>query len=225
MQNGGGRVNLSDTVVGKLEEMIGSMKPGDRLPTEKELSEQFAVGRSTIREAMKVLKKKKMVVRRNEGTFVGDAVKGCLIDPLKLIINMQPGNDMNSLIELREILELNTVRMAAQRATEDDIIKLERANWMTREPGLTKKEKQERDIAFHNTIAEIAGNPVIAELLASVRTVIAQNVETQKAEILDFEWGRDFHSEIVGAIKEQDPDKAYQAMNDYFEAVYHFIGV
>lgn len=225
MTNGAGRVNLSDAVVEKLEEMIASMKPGERLPTEKDLSEQFAVGRSTIREAMKVLAARKMVVRRNEGTFVGDAVKGCLIDPLKLIINMQPGNDMNALIELREILELNTVRMAAQRATPDDVVKLERANWMTREPGLSKKEKQDRDIAFHNTIAEIAGNPVIEELLASVRAVIAQNVETQKAEILDFEWSRDFHGEIVEAIKDQDPDRAYQVMDDYFESVYQFIGM
>lgn len=100
MQTNGSRVNLSDTVVEKLEAMISTMKPGERLPTEKELSERFSVGRSTIRESMKVLSARRMVVRRNEGTFVGDAVKGCLVDPLKLIINMQPDSDINALIEL-----------------------------------------------------------------------------------------------------------------------------
>ena len=55
MQHSGARVSLSDTIIEKLEEMIAGMKPGDRLPTEMELSEMFSVGRSTIRESMKVL--------------------------------------------------------------------------------------------------------------------------------------------------------------------------
>ena len=62
MQNNGGRVSLSDAVVEKLETMISTMKPGERLPTEKELAEAFSVGRSTIRESMKVLSDRKSVV-------------------------------------------------------------------------------------------------------------------------------------------------------------------
>ena len=226
MADGNGRVSLSDTVVKKLEEMISTMKPGERLPTEKELSEQFSVGRSTIRESMKVLSARRMVVRRNEGTFVGDAVKGCLVDPLKLIINMQPDSDINALIELREILELSTIRLAAQRATPDDVVELERACWLMREPGLPKKECQKRDIAFHNTIAKVAGNPVIEELLNSLRLVIAQNLE-DKSEILifDSESGKDPHREMVDAIRDQDPDRAYDIMTRYFERVYQFMGI
>ena len=220
----GGRVSLSDAVVEKLEAMIATMKPGERLPTEKELSEQFSVGRSTIRESMKVLSARRMVVRRNEGTFVGDAVKGCLIVPLKLIINMQPDSDINALIELREILELSTIRMAAQRATPDDVVELERACWLMREPGLSKAESQKRDIAFHNTIAKVAGNPVIEELLGSLRAVIAQNLENQ-TDLLSFQNEPDPHKEMVEAIKDQDPDRAYEIMVGYFERVYQFIGI
>jgi len=225
VQNNNGRVSLSDAVVEKLEAMISGMKPGERLPTEKDLSEQFSVGRSTIRESMKVLSAKRMVVRRNEGTFVGDAVKGCLVDPLNLIISMQAGGDVNSLIELREILELSTIRMACQRATPDDIIELERACWMIDEPGLTKEERQKRDISFHNTIAKVAGNPVIEELLGSLRLVIAKNVETQEDHVILLNGTRDFHREMVNAISEQNPDRAYEVMTDYFEAVYKFIGI
>ena len=165
-----------------------------------------------------------MVVRRNEGTVVGDAVKGCLVDPLKLIINMQPDSDINALIELREILELNTIRMACQRATPDDIAALDRACWLMKEPGLSKQEVQKRDIAFHNTIAKVAGNPVIEELLGALRTVIAQNLENQ-AEIILFRDGPDPHQEMVEAIKDQDPDRAYEIMVHYFERVYQFIGI
>ena len=59
MQPNSTRVSLSDAIVEKLEEMIATMKPGDRLPTEMELADQFSVGRSTIRESMKVLTAKK----------------------------------------------------------------------------------------------------------------------------------------------------------------------
>ena len=128
------RVNLSDTVLEKLEEMVSKKKPGDRLPTEAELSEQFSVGRSTIRESMKVLAAKRMIVRRNEGTFVADMMKGCFVDPLNMIINMSTG-DLNSLIELREILELSAVQLASQRATAEDVLEMQRANWMMKEPG------------------------------------------------------------------------------------------
>lgn len=225
MHTNGGRVSLSDAVVEKLEAMIATMQPGERLPTEKELSEQFSVGRSTIRESMKVLSAKRMVVRRNEGTFVGNAVKGCLIDPLNLIISMQAGGDVNSLIELREILELSTIRMACQRATPDDIIQLERALWMYGEPGLSREERQKRDISFHNTIAKVAGNPVIEELLGSLRLVIAQNVESPDDQIGLITGTRDFHREMVNAIAEQNADQATEIMTAYFETVYKVIGI
>lgn len=225
MAQNNGRVSLTDTVMEKLEEMITSMKPGERLPTENELAEQFSVGRSTIRESMKVFAARKMVVRRNEGTFVGDAVKGCLIDPLNLIIKMQPGNDVNSLIELREILELNAVRNAAQRATPEDIADLKKAQWLMEEPGISKKEGQIRDINFHNQIAKIAGNPVVQELLSSLRAVIAQNVERPETTEFIFTHERNFHQEIIDAISEQDSDRAGQVMRSYFDAVYKSIGV
>lgn len=225
MAQGSGRVSLTDTVMEKLEEMITSMKPGERLPTENDLAERFSVGRSTIRESMKVLAARRMVVRRNEGTFVGDAVKGCLIDPLNLMIKMQPGNDMNPLIELREILELNTIRMAAQRATAEDLVELKRAQWLMEEPGISRLEGQQRDIQFHNQIAKIAGNPVIEELLSSLRAVIAQDVERPESAEYNFKYDRNFHQEMVAAISEQNPDKAQQVMQEYFDAVYESIGV
>lgn len=221
MQHNGTRVSLSDAIIEKLEEMITTMKPGDRLPTEMELAEMFAVGRSTIRESMKVLTAKKMVVRRNEGTFVADAVNGCLVDPLNMIINMTDCN-VNSLIEVREILELSSIEMAAQRATQEDIAELERANWLMHEPGLSKAEKQKRDMEFHSAMARISGNMVIVELLNAVRTVIAQHLEKEDHI---YGTGKEFHREMIEAISEQDSAKARQCMLAYFESVHKTQGI
>lgn len=225
MQQNGTRVSLSDAIIQKLEEMIMKMKPGDRLPTEMELSEMFSVGRSTIRESMKVLTAKKMVVRRNEGTFVADAINGCLVDPLSMIINMTNCN-INALLEVREILEISTIEMAAQRATQSDITDLERANWLMNEPGLSREEKQKRDMEFHATMARITGNTVIVELLNAVRTVIAQKVESKDGIVLHtFPEGREYHLEMIAAIADQDSVKARQCMQKYFESVYKTQGI
>lgn len=225
MHHNGTRVSLSDTIIEKLEEMIMTMKPGDRLPTEMELSEMFSVGRSTIRESMKVLTAKKMVVRRNEGTFVADAVNGCLVDPLSMIINMTNCN-INSLLEVREILEISAIEMAAQRATQSDVSDLERANWLMLEPGLSMEEKQRRDMEFHSAIARITGNMVIVELLNAVRTVIAQRVESKDGVVLhSFPAGREYHQEMISAIADQNPAKARQCMQKYFESVYKTQGI
>ena len=113
------RITLSDNVLKQLENLIvKELKPGEKLPTEAQLSETFSVSRSTIRESMKVLSAKGLVVRKNQGTFVSEKVNKCLIDPLDLLINMKIGN-VRDLLELREMLELQTIRVAAERISED----------------------------------------------------------------------------------------------------------
>lgn len=218
------RVRLSDTVVAKLEDMISDMPTGERLPTEKDLAEQFSVGRSTIRESLKTLSSRNMIVRRNGGTFVADPVTDCLVEPLGLIINMEIGN-IGSLMELREILELNTIRMAAERATEEDVALMKRILWLMDEPDLSNEESQERDIQFHNAIAASTGNPIIVELLKALRTVVAQNVEDSRAKPVSFKYQRDFHKEMVDAVSAHDPDAAQRCMEEYFIAVHERMGI
>lgn len=213
--------NLSDFVIAELEKMILALKPGDRLPTEKELAERFNVGRSTIRESMTVFVAQKMVVKRNEGTFVADNSKDYLINPLNLIINMEIGN-IDDLKELREMLELSLVRLAAERATEEDILALEKADWLHREPGLSRKERRDRDIAFHRAIADATGNSVAGELLSALRTVIANRWEDSlpltAARVSDSE--RNYHEEIIASLRRHDPDAAYGCLEAYFNEIH-----
>lgn len=212
---------LSDSVHSKLEKLILSMNPGDRLPTEKELGERFEVGRSTIRECMAIFVARKMVIRRNEGTFVADSTKDFLLDPLNLIIDLEIG-DLNDLMELRELLEMNTIRLAALRATDEDIQKLEHLDWMMREPGLARSESDKRDIEFHRAIASSTGNTVLAELVSALRTVIAQN--TQSTSPVPQEWIRKslhLRQEMIDSIRCHDADAAYRCMETYFEEIHH----
>ena len=213
--------NLSDTIISELEKLIFSLKPGDRLPTEKELSERFGVGRSTIRESMTVFVAQKLVIRRNDGTFVADNTDGYLVDPLNLIINMRIGN-IDDLKELREMLELNLIRLATERATPEDIHHLEHLDWMLREPGLSREEQRDRDIAFHRAIADATGNTIAAELLSALRSVIAKNLEEPSSSPVT--WlttpGRNYHQEFINCIRNHDSESAYQCMKDYFSEIH-----
>ena len=105
------KIKLVDNILRELENMIvRDMDSGDKLPAELELAERFGVGRSTIRESMTALVARKLVTRTNEGTFVSEHVSECLVDPLDILINMEVGN-VEDLMQLREILELGTIRL------------------------------------------------------------------------------------------------------------------
>lgn len=213
----GKRVILSDNVLEQLETMIvRNMEPGEKLPTEMELAESFSVGRSTIRESMKVLSAKGLITRRNEGTFVSERVNKCLIDPLNLLVNMKIGN-VEDLLELRQLLELGTIRIAAERATPEVLSELERINWQMSEPGLSAPALQSLDISFHNAISGATGNTVLMELLNAIRQVIAKNLEDCEAVVPVLDESMDIHQQLVEAMRAHNGTLAYEIMERYFK--------
>lgn len=213
------KTNLSDELAERLEHMIfETMKSGDKLPTEAELAERFSVGRSTVRESMKVLSARGVVTRSKGGTFVSDKMKEGLIKPFSLMLNMEIGN-IENLIEIRQILELSTIRIAAERCDEKIIEELKRINWQMKEPGISEKERQERDIAFHNAIAKATGNTILTEILNALRQVIAKYLENPDAlhPILDESFA--LHESLIDALSNHDGEKAYTLLQRYFNLV------
>lgn len=207
---------LSDNVLIELENMIISgLRPGDKVPTEKELSELFGVGRSTIRESMKALVAKGLIVRTTEGTFVSDHVEKCLVDPLNLMVSMEIGK-VRDLLELREIVELGAIRIAAEKIDDSAIAELKRLNWQLQEPGAGPEDLQDRDIQFHNVIAGATGNKVLVEFLNAIRRVIADHVEDIQVPLQNIQGACGKHQNIISALEEHDPQRAHAAMKEYF---------
>lgn len=149
--------NLVEGVLKELEWMIvEQMNPGDKLPSEMELAERFNVGRSTIRESMTALTAKKLVVKRKEGTFVSEHVNECLIDPLNIMIHMEVG-EIKDLMQIREILELGTIRLAAEKADEETILNMERLDWQMNEPALRRRLCRNEILNFIQRLRKQAG--------------------------------------------------------------------
>ncbi len=205
---------VSDQVLQRLEEMIYRHRPGEKLPTELQLAQQLGVGRSTVRECLKALSAKKIIERRPDGTYVTDQLQDCLADPLNLMVNMEIGR-VEDLVELREVLEVAAARLAAHRASQEDLMELERTNWLMQRPGITMDEMQQQDIAFHTAMARASGNPVLLDLLGAVRQVVANHVEDLQAIQPVQPESVQMHQGLIQAIQQRDGDLAAQRMQAY----------
>jgi GntR family transcriptional repressor for pyruvate dehydrogenase complex len=196
--------------------LSGTVAPGDRLPVEGDLSAEFGVSRSTIREAIRLLSSQSLVhtVRGPAGgTFVSAADPESLREYLETSIGLLSGNDGISaahLLEVRDILEVPAARLAAVRRSEDDLV-LMRAT-IERERGQRDRgERFEQNQQFHAQILVAANNPLLAVVTDPVYSVI-QTRFLKDEERPFYTRVNDEHTEILGHIERGDGEGAAQAM-------------
>ncbi len=213
------RQNLTHKVVTSLRQRIesGELTPGDKLPTEHKLIEEFGVSRTVIREAISGLKADKLVdSRQGAGVFVLEPVKK---DETLALLSENPKTIASVIesLELRAAVEIGAAELAAQRcspAQEAEIYAKFNAFKNKVEAGeLSEKE----DFAFHVAIAEAANNKRFADFLNLIgRNNIPRSELRIKANLKqdpDLEQRiLNEHREIMEAIAERSPERAGQAM-------------
>ena len=186
------------------------LAPGDRIPREEELEEQLGVGRSTVREAVKLLASRNILeVRQGAGTFLSPK-QVVTEDPLGFVLVQDKRKLAEDLLELRLILEPPIAALAAERALPEDCRQLNR--WRQEVEGQIGRGENhlQADAAFHAEIARLSGNGAVSRLLP----VITQSVELD-GEVTEMRLGRETvetHREICRAIEEKNPRKAWEAM-------------
>ncbi len=186
------------------------LEPGAKLPNEFALGEKFGVGRSTIREAIKLLSSKGIVeVRRGSGTYVVTTAKG-LSDPLGLR-SVQDKNALAlDLVNVRLLLEPGMAEMAALNATEEDIDRIRRLCDRVESKIQSGERYIEDDIAFHTCIAESSKNMVVEQLIPIIDTAVLMFVNVTHKKLLDETILT--HRMLVDAIARHDPIGARSAM-------------
>jgi DNA-binding FadR family transcriptional regulator len=200
------------------EVTAGGHRPGARLPSERRLAESLGVGRSAIREAIAVLEVLGIVeVRVGSGTYV----RGTISDLLPQAIDwglMLGERHTRDLVETRRHLEAVTARLAAERATDDDIARLRARLDRMRETADTVAAFTEADVEFHLEVARIAGNTVLRDILHSVRALL--RVWIQRAVDADGDTAATLaeHVRVFEAIERRDPDAATTAMGAHMES-------
>lgn len=161
---------LTDQAITQIKGMImsGQLKPGDRLPPEKELSEALGLSRSSLREAVKALEMVRVLdVRRGNGTYVTSLTPSLLLDAMSFMVDIHQDVSVLELFEVRRILEPAAAALAAVRITASDVAYLK--GLLAEVEGTTPIEDLvSHDVAFHRHIAELSGNAYLARLLENL---------------------------------------------------------
>ena len=204
--------SLAEEMAVRLQEQIaqGRFEVGGKLPTESELMKIFGVGRSTVREAVKLLSSKGIVeVRRGSGTYVVTTAKG-LSDPL----NLRSVQDKNALaldlVNVRLLLEPGMAEMAALNASDEDIERIQRLCDRVESKIHSGDLYIEDDIAFHTCIAESSKNMVVEQLIPIIDTAVMMFVNVTHKKLTEETILT--HRMITEAIARHDPIGARSAM-------------
>ena len=218
------QAKLSSQVADQIQELILSrdLKPGDRLPTEREMGETFEVSRTVIREAIRTLEARGLVKSQTgSGTYVR-AMKGSdVVSSLGMYINTQHKPfSLEALMEIRQVLEVEMVRLAAQRAGSADIARLEENLEKMCSTVDNAEEFSKWDLEFHLQLCEASGNPFFGILLEPLAESLFELIWTGTTTPGAAEEACDFHSQILLHIKNKDPDGAVSIMLKHLDQSY-----
>ena len=212
-------------IISSLKELINfkNLEPGDKLPSERMLSEKFNVSRGNLRDALQTLEYYGLVKSiPQSGTFVADigitALNGMIDDILSL-----PVPSFKELVEARIFLELKGVKLAAIRRTTDDLIRMEKALKAYSDKVNAGEDAVQEDLLFHLAIARASGNPTLNTFMLKITPEIINNFEKHHVCDKDTAFiGIQEHNAIIDAIRDNDPDAAKDAMKKHFKALYQY---
>lgn len=216
---------LSDEALRRIVGMIfeGRLSPGTRLPAERDLSEQLGVSRTTLRDAMSRLRARGYIESRSKsGNYVCTAIPQAISDPIEEVVTAQVIG-FGQIIEIRELLELWAAEKAAQSPAAADLNHLrECLRTMQRASGLRTDEQlrrySEADLKFHQTIAEMTGNPLYIHLIHFISHLITRSISLSRDLLAtDFvQQNQEVHRAIFEAIRAADGPAARAAMAAHF---------
>jgi len=196
--------------------IMGELRPGDKLPSETQLMEQFGVGRTALREALKMLSALGVIdVRQGDGTYMLDEPSCASLNPLVFALLLQAGMN-NDLLELRTLLEVGYCQIAAEKATETDIASIENAankfEALVLSPDKEIDLLTQADLEFHYSIMNATGNPLVILISRTVEELFFTSIRNTISKIEGRKWGVEGHRNIIAAIKDNDPLRIREAV-------------
>ena len=216
------RMKLADQVLERLRGMIGTdLRPGDPLPSERDLMERFGVGRPAIREALQTLHTRGLItIVHGERSRVNHLSPGLAAEQMNeivgLLLSREPAH-LDHLKQARRLFEAGIVRIAAERAEARDVAELRDLIDEQRGNAGDARAFVETDMRFHARIAAISGNPIVATVCEAMLRWLAEYHHalvrwSGKEEVTLAE-----HERIAGLIEAHDTDGAVAAMQAHLD--------
>ena len=220
------RTTLADSVLEQLLEQFqsGILKPGHRLPPERELMEQFGVGRSTIREALQSLARMSLIESRpGAGTIVKPFDLSAYLRPDIFAILLSESM-AKELLEAREAIEIATIGLAAQRARPEDLAEMERILDDSVDALVRNEPTYELSALFHVAVAQAAHNTVLLSFMQSVYQLLRVR-GTRTVDLPNFlRWEIGSHRELYELIRAGNVTGASNTMRAHLRHSAHQLG-
>ncbi|TMW71707.1 FadR/GntR family transcriptional regulator [Alteribacter natronophilus] len=212
-----GKVYLN--ILKELDQIIyaDNLMPGDKLPSERELAERLQAGRSSVREALRALELLDLIeTRKGEGTFIQRAGGHRLAEILASFF-LRDTRAQRDVTETRAIIEIEAVRLACQRITDDQLEKLGEIIRESRETWYGGNLPVEQDYLFHKTLVESCHNrlmlniwrPLVEYSKVALRESLARTGRTENSI--------DEHAGILEAIRKKDEEHAVKMLKKHLE--------
>lgn len=209
---------LSDRVAASLQESMfaGHFQPGDQLPSERQLAEQFGVSRTVIREAVRSLAAKGLLkVRSGSGSRVANVDARIVADSMRLFLRAQESVDYQKIHDVRSALEINIAGLVAERATDADVAELRDILAAMVETADDPRLASQFDLEFHRNLARMTYNELYPIMLDSIGEVMMEiRLVTLSAPGRTAEAVGE-HGSILDAITARDPQATRSAMRDH----------
>jgi GntR family transcriptional repressor for pyruvate dehydrogenase complex len=203
---------IYEEIVEQLKDMIsrGELKPGNKLPSERDMAESLGVSRASVREALTALEAIGILdIRPGEGTFVKETSVSETFEPLAMVLEVEQNPEFQ-MMEVRRVLEPEMAALAALRATEDNLYKIEQILADMKNAASVSKAVA-GDLRFHFAIAEATHNSILVRIINTIADLM-HNILREKREGLFASPGKGLeiineHEAIFKAIGNRNPEK------------------
>jgi GntR family transcriptional repressor for pyruvate dehydrogenase complex len=217
------KIRVSDTVVNQIISLIddGKLKPGNYLPSERELMSKFQVARASVREALRILEFQGIIeVQSGKGAFIVDDVKSANEEVVRRWFKVHASEDLE-LLEVCEALECRAARLAAMNPSQELIEEIQatlnEAEVLTGQEDIPKLVYLDRK--FHRLVKDASGNHLLSQLIDMTNETLPGPRQSlfyinDRAKM---SWGQ--HRAILNAIIAHDPVTADQTMEEHIASV------
>jgi GntR family transcriptional repressor for pyruvate dehydrogenase complex len=174
-----------EEIVEQIKKLIvdGKLQPGDKLLSERELSEKLNVSRASVREAFSALEMMGIItIRPGEGSFVRQVSYEGMLEPLSFILQVEI-DDIMQLLEVRKILEVETAAFAAMRATPEDLADIQRSLTSMVDEVRKGEIGDVADSHFHFAVAKAANNPILIKVMNTISDLMSNTFRSSRQKL------------------------------------------
>ena len=211
---------LSVEVANQITELIldESLRPGDPLPSQRELAEEIGVSRTVLREAIKTLEERGLVeMKHGSGTYVRRPTSKSISRSVRLFIQTGPERFFQ-LIDVREILDVEIAARLAKECSEEDLLELEERLALMEEALDSPEEFVRLDVAFHMAFYRATRNEVLMAIMAPITELLMETVGITFAVPGSAERSLKRHQVMLACIRAGDAEGARQAVRETMQA-------